>query len=291
MRVSELLAQGRPLVSFEFFPPKNREGYRQLYATLATLHPFNPSFVSVTYGAGGSTRELTLKLVSKIKNELELEAVAHLTCVGSGQSEIKQILDRLEASHIENVLALRGDPPRDQANFTPHPDGFAHADELVKFIQDNYDFCLGVAGYPEGHPEAPDKLADLRFLKQKVDRGADFIITQLFFDNADYFDFVARARDLGITRSIIPGIMPITNLAQIERFTRMCGATLPADLLGVLRSCDGSPEAVTWVGIQHAVAQCRELLEGNAPGLHFYTLNKSTATPQIVEQLQKEGLL
>jgi methylenetetrahydrofolate reductase (NADPH) len=212
--------------------------------------------------------------------------MAHLTCVGHSRSEIATILDEIEAAGIENVMTLRGDPPRGQTDFVPHPEGFPHANELVRFIRSRKNFCLGVAGYPEGHPEAPSKEADLLNLKRKVDAGAEFIITQLFFDNRHYFDFTARARAAGIDLPIIPGIMPITDLAQIKRFTQLCGAEIPSSLVAELEAVDGNKDAVTEVGIRYGIKQCLELLQSGAPGIHFYTLNKSLSTRTILGSLR-----
>lgn len=287
MRIAALFQRPEPVFSFEFFPPKTPQGVQNLYRTIEQLRDLQPAFVSVTYGAGGSTRELTLDLVSRIKSEIGLEAMAHLTCVGSGREHLRAVLDELRRRGIENVLALRGDPPRDQPEFVPAPDGFRYASELVSFIRDNaYDFCLGGAGYPERHVECADADSDLRNLAAKVAAGLDFVITQLFFDNRDYFAFVERARQAGIAVPIVAGIMPITNLAQIERFTRMCGAGIPADLMGRLEAVRDDEEAVRRIGIEHATEQCHGLIAGGAPGIHFYTLNQSPATQAILRSLR-----
>ncbi|HWP56280.1 MAG TPA: methylenetetrahydrofolate reductase [NAD(P)H] [Candidatus Acidoferrales bacterium] len=288
MKIKDLFGRGRPVFSFEFFPPKEDAGVTSLFATIKNLRELDPSFVSVTYGAGGSTRRKTIEITKRIKQETGIEAMAHLTCVGHSRAEIAAILDEIEQGGIENVMTLRGDPPKGQSDFVAHPDGFRHADELVRFIRARKDFCLGVAGYPEGHPEAPSKDADLAHLKRKVDAGADFIVTQLFFDNQDYFDFVARARRAGIELPIVPGIMPITDVNQIKRFTQLCGAAIPPLLLAELESVDGNKEAVVEVGIRYATKQCLELLEREAPGIHFYTLNKSLSTRRILENLRAE---
>jgi methylenetetrahydrofolate reductase (NADPH) len=286
MKIHDLFVKDAPVFSFEFFPPKDDGGVDALFHTIETLRGLNPSFVSVTYGAGGSTRQRTVEITKRIKQEIGIEAMAHLTCVGHSRGEILQILDELERSKIENIMTLRGDPPKGESNFIPHPDGFQHANELVSFIQSRKSFCLGVAGYPELHPEASSKETDLANLKRKVEAGGQFIITQLFFDNSRYFDFVLRARDAGIHVPIIPGIMPISNVAQIKRFTKMCGATIPPELLTDLEKVEGNGEAVTQVGIRYATTQCEELLTGGAPGIHFYTLNKSLATQTILSELK-----
>lgn len=287
MKVKELFDKGKPVFSFEFFPPKDDAGVITLFETVKNLKELHPSFVSVTYGAGGSTRRKTVEITKRIKQELDIEAMSHLTCVGHGRDEISAILDEIEAAGIENVMTLRGDPPKGETNFVAHPDGFHHANELVTFIRSRKPaFCLGVAGYPEAHPEAPSKEADLTNLKRKVDAGADFIVTQLFFDNRDYFDFVERAQALGIRLPVVPGIMPITDVAQIKRFTQMCGAKIPPALLAELESVDGTREAVVEIGIRYATAQCESLLINGAPGIHFYTLNKSTSTRTILSDLK-----
>ncbi len=289
MKVKDIHGCGRPVISFEFFPPKTDDGMKNLMDAIASLKELSPSFVTMTYGAGGSTREKTVQLVSTIKNDIGMEAVAHLTCVGHDQAELFAILKDLEAHGIENVLALRGDPPRGQSQFTPNPNGFRYASELVRFIRKSFSFCVGVAGYPEKHIEAPSMEADLKHLKEKVDAGADYITTQLFFSNADYFSFVNLTRGLKINVPVTPGIMPITDFEQIKRFTSMCGAALPASLLRKLDEADGNKDKVAAIGIEHATTQCRELLERGAPGIHFYTLNKSHATREIFMNLKNEG--
>jgi methylenetetrahydrofolate reductase (NADPH) len=269
------------------FPPKTEQGERALLRTVEQLRSLNPSFVSVTYGAGGSTRHKTIELVAQIKREYGVEAMAHLTCVGHSRDEIAAVLDRLREQGIENVLPLRGDPPKGETEFIRPANGFGYAAELVRFIRDaNYPFCLGGAGYPEGHIECPDRERDLEHLCQKVAAGLDFVITQLFFDSGDYFDFVARARAAGIRVPIIAGIMPITNFAQIQRFTQLCGAKIPTRLHNRLAAVQNDEAAVRAIGIEHATAQCRELLAGGAPGIHFYTLNQSPATAAILAELR-----
>jgi methylenetetrahydrofolate reductase (NADPH) len=286
VKISELLKRPGPAFSFEFFPPKSDEDAELLLRTAAELRALNPAYISVTWGAGGSTRRRTLDIVCAVKERLGVETMAHLTCVGASRADLEAILDDIRARGIENVLALRGDPPKGQAEFSPHPDGFRHAEELVRFIRSRWDFCVAAAGYPEGHVECPDKEQDLRHLKLKVDAGADFLITQLFFDNADYFSFVKEARALGIAVPIMPGIMPVTNVAQIKRFTTLCGAKIPADFLRELEAAQEDKEAVARLGIAHAARQCRDLLAGGAPGVHFYTLNRSHSTREILKAIQ-----
>lgn len=279
MRIVDLFDGSEPVISFEFFPPKTEEGVDALYETVKALRHCRPSFVSVTYGAGGSTRDRTLELVARIQNELDLTTMAHLTCVGSTRDEIRQTLQRLHDSGIRNVLALRGDPPKGADSFEATAGGFSYATELVAFIQElDLGFCVGAACYPEGHVESDDLEQDLSHLVEKVDAGADFLVSQLFFDNADYRAFVSRARSAGITIPIVPGLMPVTNAAQVERFTKMCGSRIPQELYRRLRIVESDPAAVVATGVQWAVDQGRELLEMGAPGLHFYTLNRSSAT-------------
>jgi methylenetetrahydrofolate reductase (NADPH) len=298
MRIAERLLWPTPCFSFEFFPPKTDAGVEALFQTLQELKELEPSFVSVTYGAGGSTRRLTTDIVSRIRREVGIEAMAHLTCVGHDRDELAQILDQLRAAGVENVLALRGDPPRDAKSgellpFSPVPGGFRYSGEMVRFIRDGrnegrWPFCIGGACYPEGHIECPSRDEDLQHLLDKVSSGAEFLITQLFFDNAFYFDFVERARRARIRVPIVPGIMPITNFEQIERFTRLCGATIPMRLRLQLERYRDDPDAVLQLGVAHATVQCLELLERGAPGIHFYTLNRSRATRMILLALRSK---
>lgn len=288
MKISEMLLQGKPTISFEFFPPKTEEGFQSLMKTIGELRPLKPSFVSLTYGAGGSTRQATLSLVPRIKQEINIEAAAHLTCVGHSQAEIKAVLVDLKRAGIDNIIALRGDPPKGETVFRPNPDGFRYASELVGFIRKNFDFAIGVAGYPEKHIEAPSIDVDLGHLKEKVVAGADFIITQLFFRNEDYFQFIGRLKSLGIHVPVIAGIMPITDVAQITRFAQRCGARIPDDLRVRLERAEGNRDEVVRLGIEHALEQSRELLKSHVPGIHFYTLNRSHSTQEIVSRLKKE---
>jgi methylenetetrahydrofolate reductase (NADPH) len=287
MRIRELLGTGRPCISFEFFPPKDDAGFDALRRSLELLRELHPTYVSVTYGAGGSTRRQTVELVSHLRRDYGLEAMAHLTCLGASRDDIRDVLQRLADAGIENVLCLRGDPPAGAARFEPHPDGFRYASELAAFARQQVRaFCLAGACYPEKHPEAPSMDADLDNLRRKIDAGVEFLITQLFFDNRLYFDFVSRVRARGIGVPVLPGIMPITNVAQVERFTRMCGASIPGGLLAELRRLQDDPNAVLSLGVAHATAQCLELIQHGAPGIHFYTLNKSPATRTILMALQ-----
>jgi methylenetetrahydrofolate reductase (NADPH) len=287
VRIDEIIAASdRPVFSFEFFPPQTDEGEANLKAAMAELRGLEPDFASVTYGAGGSTRDRTLGVTRWLKQELGIEAMAHLTCVGVSVDELRGILDAIGEAGIENVLALRGDPPHGETEWTPHPEGLSYSAELVELITGEYPFAVGAASHPEIHPEAADPLSDLQYLKAKVDTGVSFLITQLFFDNEAYFRFVDAARFAGIEVPILPGIMPITNVAQIKRITGTCGATIPAALLEQLEARADDPESVAELGVAYATLQCAELLARGAPGIHFYTLNRSPATRAILSALK-----
>ena len=287
MRIDEIIAtRAEPVFSFEFFPPKTEEGERNLQNALRELGPLEPSYVSVTYGAGGSTRDRTIEIVKSLKDEHGLEAMAHLSCVGTTQEELREILDEVRDAGIDNVLALRGDPPQGESEWRPHPGGLHYSTELATLIRDHYDVCIGAACFPEVHPEAVDLAHDLKFLKEKVAAGASFLITQLFFDNRLYFDFVDEARAAGIDVPIIPGIIPVTNVDQIKRFTQMCGASIPGPLLEQLELRREDADAVIQFGVAYATLQCADLLARGAPGIHFYTLNKSPATRAILSALR-----
>jgi methylenetetrahydrofolate reductase (NADPH) len=288
MRIDGLFSLRRPTISFEFFPPKTEAGFTSLFTTIEELRPLHPSYVSVTYGAGGSTRRNTVFLVERIQRELGIRSMAHLTCVDHTSQQIGEILDELWAAGIVNVLALRGDPPAGQAQFVAADGGFAHASDLVKFVRSRHDFCAGVAGYPEGHPQCLNRIRDLEMLKLKVDSGGQFVVTQLFFDNQDFYRFRDAANKAGINVPIVAGIMPIQNVAQIKRFISMCGAKIPHPLLLKLESLEANPEAVSSAGIDYATEQCRDLLANGVAGLHFYTLNKSKATVRIVKSLDAQ---
>jgi len=288
MRIDELTAAhgAQPLISFEFFPPRDEAGFTQLYRAIDRLRPLHPSYVSVTYGAGGSTRQKTLDLAGRIQNEIGIRTLAHLTCVGHTRDEIGEILDQLWEEGVRNVLALRGDPPAG-GRFEPTPDGFGYAAELVSFVRSRQDFCVVVAGYPEGHPQCLNRTRDLEHLKQKVENGASVIVTQLFFDNEEFYRWRDQARAMGITAPIIAGIMPIGNVAQIKRFVTMCGAKIPHPLLLQIEAVESDPDAVYHTGVEHASQQCRDLIErGGVDGIHFYTLNRSRATVDICQALR-----
>ena len=287
MRIDQIIAQPQPVFSFEFFPPKTEAGREALVRTIDELKPLSPGYVSVTYGAMGSNRGQVIEIVSEIKNRIGIEAMAHLTCVGHTREELASVLDELAGVGIENVLALRGDPPPG-SDFQATRGGFAHASDLTALIRDRGGFCIGGAAYPEVHPDAPDAVADLQNLQTKVAAGSDFLVTQLFFDNRDYFSFLERVREAGIGVPVLPGIMPVTNLGQVKGFTEMCGAALPADLLAALEAAGDDEAAVLEIGVTHALQECRGLLTAGAPGIHFYTLNKSASTREILTRLRAE---
>ena len=295
--IAERLRHKRPVFSFEFFPPKTEKGEDALLRSLERLAPLEPDFVSVTYGAGGSTRTRTVQLVRRIRRDFGIEPLAHLTCVGATRDELAGVLDSLAEADVRNVLALRGDPPQGSSEFVPTDGGLRHASELVAFIRARGDFCIGAACYPEVHPEAASAEADLEHLRTKVDAGVDFLVSQLFFDNLAFYAWQARARAAGVTVPILAGIMPVTNVSQVERFTQMCGASIPAPLREALHRAEDDPHEVFWTGVSYSARQCEQLLHPPAPdpysqrprgvaGLHFYTLNKSPATRAIFEILK-----
>jgi methylenetetrahydrofolate reductase (NADPH) len=289
MRIDERIASStEPSFSFEFFPPRTDEGERNLGRALAELSRLSPTFVSVTYGAAGSTtaKRKTIDIVRHLKRDYGMEAMAHFTCVNATEHELREMLDTMRDAGIENVLALRGDPPEGQSEWIATDGGLRYSRELIELIRDDYDFAIGAACFPEVHIHATDADSDLRYCKEKVDAGARFLITQLFFDNQAYYDFVARARDIGIDVPIIPGIMPITNAAQIRRITEMCGAVIPGTLLRELELRGDQPGSVTDLGVAYATLQCADLLANGAPGIHFYTLNRSPATRAILSALR-----
>ncbi len=280
--VKELLAGGKPSFSFEFFPAKTDEGEQILWRAIRELEPLRPTFVDVTYGAGGSTRNRTLAVVKRIVEETSLTVVAHLTCVGATVDELRAVARDFAAAGIRNVLALRGDMPGGpQATWQATEGGLRHAEDLVRLLHEEGDFCVGVAAFPEGHPACVDRDTDAKFLVQKCAAGADFAVTQFFFNADDYFRLVDTATALGCDVPVIPGVMPVTNLSQIQRMAALSGADFPADLAERLRAVGDDPEAVRAIGVEVAADLCQELLDGGAPGIHFYTLNRSTATREI----------
>lgn len=292
MHISDILKAGSPTFSFEFFPPKTPAAMEQLFENIRQLEPLAPAFVSVTYGAGGTTREMTHELVVRIKTTTSLDPIPHLTCVGHTEEEIETILARYAAAGVSNILALRGDPPRDQPDYDHSKDVFPQAADLVRSIKkfsacpDPRGFGIGVAGFPEGHPATPNRLAEMDHLKAKVDAGADYICTQLFFDNHDFYDFRDRCAIAGIRVPVIAGIMPVTSLSSMKRMAELAGgARFPARLLKSLHRGGDSPEAIRQVGLHYATEQCADLLDQGVAGIHFYTLNQSTATREICQRL------
>ena len=293
MRIAELFDPGARFVSMEFFPPKDEAKLPEFFAVVEQLRTLNPLFVSVTYGAGGSTQENTLNLVLRLKQEYGLEPMAHLTCVGASQDSIAGFVESLRNASVDNVLALRGDPPQGQENFVPDSEDFQYAADLVRFIKKEYpEMGIGVAGYPEKHPEASDMDADCRHLKEKLDLSADFVITQLFFDNAHYFHFVEKVRSMGVRKPILPGVLPILSLASIKRITSLCGAQVPKAFMEQLEQADQKgPQAVRELGLEYARQQVCGLLENGAPGVHLYTLNKADACLEIMADQRVKTLL
>jgi methylenetetrahydrofolate reductase (NADPH) len=287
MKISDIFEQKEKTFSFEFFPPKDEISAVDFGINVGRLMKLSPSFVSVTYGAGGGSQERTFALTDYLRNRIGLTCMAHYTCVDASRDKIISDMEYLKSINIENLMLLRGDPPKGSASFEPHAQGFAYASELIEAVvaQFGNQFSIGAGCYPEGHPEAKSCNDDVKHLKNKVDAGADFLITQLFFDNARYFDFVRSAREAGIRCRIIPGIIPLTSYAQIQRFTKMSATTIPAELAEKMESSRDNPRRLYQTGVDHAISQCRELLAGGAPGIHFYTLNKSRAAVEIFEQL------
>ena len=287
MRVDQRFGHELPTISFEFSPPRTEEGFEQLYKTIDRLRPLQPSYVSVTYGAGGTTRQQTVEISKRIQNEIHLDVMAHLTCVEHTKEELAEILDTLWDGGIKNLLALRGDPPGGHGAFTKTEGGLGSARELVEFALSRHPFCVGVAGYPEGHIHCLNKTRDLEHLKEKVDAGASLIVTQLFFDNEDFCRWRDEIRAMGINVPLVAGIMPILNVAQIKRVVTMCGAKIPHTLLRRIESVETDKDAVLQIGTEYALHQCRDLLDrGSADGLHFYTMNRSQATRDICRALQ-----
>jgi len=285
MRIGDLLRQKRPCISFEFFPPKTDEGVEKLMATVKALRILNPGFVSVTYGAGGSSRTRTLEVVKRIKGELDIESMAHVTCVGHSQGDLRALFTELADAGVENIMALRGDPPKGDETFVAAPGGFGYAVDLISLLEREFSFSIGAAAYPEKHLEAESLESDIRNAIRKVRAGAEFLVTQLFFDNDAYFAYVERLRDAGVDVPVLPGIMPITNYESISRITKMSGARIPQRLLAELEARVDEPEAVAELGVAFTTLQCHDLLARGAPGLHFYTLNRSPATRAVVSAL------
>lgn len=289
MRIADKIANHGKFISLEFFPPKEDDKLPAFFEVVRKLRRIDPLFVSVTYGAGGGTRDKTLSLVRKLKQEHELEPMAHLTCVGASREYLHSFIQELQEAEVENILALRGDPPQGEEEFVPDSDEFQHASDLVRFVRANYpEMGMGVAGYPEKHPEAANFEEDCRHLKNKVDLGGDFIITQLFFDNQLYFDFVERMRAMGVDKPIVPGVLPVMSLAGVKRFLSFCGAGIPSEYLSELEAADkeGGNKAVAQLGVEYARKQVQELLDNGAPGAHLYTLNRAASCLAIVDGLK-----
>ena len=292
MKVTEMWKQKQPTVSFEFFPARNAEADEKLERVINQLTVMEPDFVSVTFGAGGSTREGSRQLVDWLKNDLKLEVMAYFAGYGLGPEDIQGVLDSYQDLGVENVLVVRGDPPHGQADFKPHAASLPHASDLLEFIRPRYPFCLGTAGYPEGHIEAESKQKDLEYLKLKVDKGAEYIITNYFYDNRYYFDFVAACRSLGIKVPIVPGIMPIFSLKMMANLAKLCGASISENLRQRLAALpEGDIPALLNFGIDFAYEQCQELIGAGVPGLHFYTMDRSKSTAGVVARLRQAGLL
>ncbi|HOO90337.1 MAG TPA: methylenetetrahydrofolate reductase [NAD(P)H] [Syntrophales bacterium] len=288
MKIKSIFEENKTTLSFEFFPPSRDGNIEELYRAIKDLSELNPDFISVTYGAGGSTRDKTVEIASTIKNEYGRETLAHLTCVQATRDDIREQLDRLSEKGIENILALRGDPPKDEDHFVKTEGGFRYANELVEFIKQHGDFSIGVAGYPEVHPEAPDMEHDLINLKKKVDAGADFIITQMFFDNEYFYRYRDHAISTGIRVPIIPALFPIFNYKQITRIASLCGAKIPQKLADKLSKVSEKNEEVEKYGIEHAIIQSENLLGNDVSGLHFYSMNRSGHVIRIIEELPKK---
>jgi len=288
MHIDEILKAKRPVFSVELFPPKTEEATEQLFATARSLRELEPDFVSVTYGAGGSTRDGTVEITRALKDDLGLETMAHLSCVGETAEGLAETLDRIAAAGIDNVFALRGDPPRGEPDFVQPEGGLGSAAELAEFITGSgrWDFTVGGACFPEVHPEAPDLDTDLDYLKRKVESGASFLITQLFFDNQVYFDFVAAARAKGIEAPVIAGVIPVASFAQTKRICELCDATIPPPLEAAFAAVDGDADAEFALGVAYAAQQSAELLAGGAPGIHFYALNRAPATRAVLSALK-----
>lgn len=285
MKISNLFKNSERTYSFEFYPPKNEIAAVDFGINAGRLIKMRPSFVSVTCGTGGSDRERMSAIVTYLQQKVGLNTMAHFTCLNVSKETVDRGLASLRQAGIENLMLLRGDPQKGQDRFVPHPQGFAHASDLIAFTKSRYDFCIGGAAYPEVHPEAGSAQKDMEYLKIKVDAGCDFLITQLFFDNRVYFDFVRRARKAGITCRIIPGVIPLTRYDQLARLTKLSHTAIPSDFLDRLETYKDNPDRIYRTGMDFAVRQCRELLVSGAPGLHFYTLNKSRAAVEVYETL------
>ena len=287
MRLEQLYRSGKPEISIEFFPPKTPEGIEKLFETIERLQQLRPVFFSMTYGAGGSTRNLTFELCDRLKNKAQVETMCHLNLIGQSKAETRENLRRIKAAGVYNLLALRGDPPRDQPDFKPHPDGFTSSVELIEEARKDPWFSIAVTGFPEVHPEAKDRAADIAYLKRKVEAGGCVIITQFFLDNVYFFEFMELVQKAGLHVPVIPGILPILSAAQVRKFAKLCGSTIPPAVEKELARVENDDEAAVRYGIELATRQCEELLKHNVPGLHFYALNRAHSTEAI---LQNTGL-
>ncbi|MCM8794233.1 MAG: methylenetetrahydrofolate reductase [NAD(P)H] [Candidatus Omnitrophica bacterium] len=285
MRLDRLYRSGTPDISFELFPPKTPEAVEKLFETVGELKSFSPAFISMTYGAAGSTRDLTLGLCDRLKNRSGVETMCHMNIIGESKQNIRDNLKRLKEMGIYNILALRGDPPKDQPAFTPHPDGFTSSVEFIEEIHTDPWFSIAVTGFPEVHPEAKDRASDIAYLKRKLEAGGCVVITQLFFDNTVFFDFMEHVRKAGITAPVVPGILPILSVPQVRRFASLCGATIPAAVETRLRTRENDEEGAVEYGIELATKLCEGLLKGGVPGLHFYVLNRSRSVREILKNL------
>lgn len=291
MNFTELYKTGKKVLSLEFYPPRNREDIAHTKQLMSELLQSAPDYMTVTYGAGGGTRELTKELVSYIINTLKIPAVSHMTCVGHSKEDISTILNSLLAEGVKNILALRGDPPKGQSDFQAHPNGFTNARDLAKFIKSTGQFSIAVAGYPETHRDAISPESDLKFLKEKIDAGGEIVFTQVFFDPEIYFNFTTNAKKAGINCPIVPGIMPVSNFSQLKKFTSLCGSSIPKKLYEKLDGIKDTPEEIIKYGIDYCILQCEKLLRNGAPGIHFYTLNKSTQISPIIAALRGLNIL
>ncbi len=285
MRLDQLYQSGKPEISIEFFPPKTPEGVEKLFQTVEELKPLHPVFFSMTFGAGGSTRNLTVELCDRLKNRSRVETMCHLNIIGQSREETRENLRRIKQAGIYNLLALRGDPPRDQPDFKPHPDGFTSSVELIEEARKDLWFTIAVTGFPEVHPEAKDRPADMAYLKRKLDAGGCVVITQFFLDNRYFFEFMELVKKAGITAPVVPGILPLLSSAQVRKFAALCGSTIPADVEKALARYENDDEGCVNYGIELATRMCEGLLKSGVPGLHFYALNRARSTKQILSNL------
>lgn len=287
-KITDIFKEKKRTYSFEFFAPKTGEGRVKLFETVKVLSKLQPDFVSVTYGAGGTSKEATMDIVNEIQKHFNITTMQHITCIGHSRQEITDIIKQMQKNGVCNVLALRGDPPKGVAHWEPHPEGFQYSYQLCRELKNYGDFfSIGVAGFPEGHIDSPDKATDTKYLKMKIDSGAQFVITQLFFNNKDYFEYVKRLRKAGVTQRIIPGILPITNYQNLVNFCNNCGATIPQEVHKIFKPLANDEKAIYKAGVEFAIKQGRELLAKGASGLHFYTLNKVGPTREILNNLER----